>query len=67
VDVFALNHVNRVLDARLEVLHVEVGIVVSDDGVKRNALANQFQNVLDSDAGAGHTGISKMNLRTDLD
>jgi hypothetical protein len=67
VDFFGLNHVNGVLDARLDVLHFEVGIVVSEDGVEWNALANQFQNVLDCDAGAGHTGFSKMNVRADLD
>lgn len=62
-----LRFCGTVLDARLDVLHFEVGIVVSDEGVKWNALANQFQNVLDGDAGAGHTGFSKMNVRCDLD
>jgi hypothetical protein len=62
VDVFGLHDVNGVLDARLDVLHFEVGIVVSDDGVEWNALANQFQNVLDGYTSAGHTGFAKMNV-----
>jgi len=49
MDVFGLNHVNGVLDARLDVLHFEVGIVVSvmaSNGMPSRTSSRTFWTVL---------------------
>jgi hypothetical protein len=63
VNVFDFNYVNRVLDARPNVLDFEIGIEIPDDFPKRKSLTYQFEDALHWNSGASNTGFSKMDIR----
>ena len=67
MDSFACHNVNGVLNARLDVLPFERRLVIPDDRLWRNAIANQFQHSMNRNSGAGDAGFSEMNFRAHLD
>ena len=67
MDVFSGKHIDCVLDARANVLLIKVGIVISNDLVKGNSLADQFQDALYWDTSARDTGLAEMNSGVDGD
>ena len=67
MDIFARHNVNGVLNARLNVLPFECRIVIPDDRLWRNVVANQFQYGVDRNPRTGDAGLSEMNFRAHLD
>jgi len=49
MNIFCLHDIDSVLDAGLDVIEFELRIIVADDSLEWNRLANQFQNGLDGD------------------
>jgi hypothetical protein len=66
MNVLRLDHINGVLDARLNILHFEIWIIIPNDGLNRNRLPNQLENRLHRNACPGNTRLAKMNLAADL-
>ena len=67
MDIFTRHNINGVLNARLNVLRFERRIIIPDDRLWKNAIANQFQNGVDRNPGTGHARLSEMNFRAHLD
>ena len=67
MDVFAFNDVNGILEAGLNVLALESGIVVPNNRLWRDAVTNQFQDCLNGNSSAGYARFAEMNFRADLD
>ena len=66
MNVLRLDNINRVLDARLNVLDFEVWIIIPNDQFKRNRLPNQFENPLHRNACPCDTRFPKMDFRADM-
>ena len=66
MNIFRLNDINCVLEARLNILHCKIGVIIPNNGFKRNRFPHQFENRLNGDACPGNTRFSKMNFGADL-
>jgi len=66
VDVFSLDNVNGVLNARFDVLGFKLGIVIADYGLEGNAIADQLQYHLHGHARACHARFAKVDRGADL-
>jgi hypothetical protein len=66
MNILRLNDINGVLDACLNVLHFEIGVIIPNNGFKRNHFPDQFENRLHRNARPGNTRFSKMNFGADL-
>ena len=67
VDIFARHNVNGVLEAGLNVLPFKRRIIVPDDCLWRNGIADQFQNGVDRNPSPCDAGFSEMDFRAHLD
>ena len=67
VKVFALDNINGVLHAPLDVLGLEIGIVIANNRLGGHIVPDQLQNRLNGNSRACHAGLSKMNFRAHLD
>jgi hypothetical protein len=67
MDVFALNHVNGILEAALNVFSLESRIVVPNNRLWQDAVTNQFQDGLNGNSSAGYARFAEMNFMADLD
>ncbi len=61
-----LKDINGVLDACLNILHFEIGVIIPNDGFKGNRFANQFQDCLHWNARPANARFPKMNFGADL-
>lgn len=66
MNILRLNDINGVLDARLNILHFEIGVIIPNNGCKRNRFPDQFENRLHRNARPGNTWFPKMNFGADL-
>ena len=66
MDIFGLNDINCILDARLDVLQFKVGIVVADNDFEGNGFPDQLQNSLHRDARASHARFPKVDVGADF-
>ena len=66
MDVFSLDNVNGVLNARFDVLDFQLGKVIADDGLEGNPIADQLQYRLHGDARACHARFTKVDRGADL-
>ena len=65
--IFALDNINGVLHACLDVLGLEIGIVIANNRLGGHVVPDQLQNRLNGNSRACHAGLSKMNIRAHLD
>ena len=66
MNILRLNDINGVLDAGLNILHFQIGVIIPNNGFKRNRLPDQFENRLHRNARPGNTRFPKMNFGADL-
>jgi hypothetical protein len=66
MNILRLNDINGVLDARLNILPFEIGVIIPNNGFKRNRFADQFEHRLHGNARPGDTWFPKMNFGADL-
>jgi hypothetical protein len=66
MNILRLNDINGVLDARLNILHFEIGVIIPNNGFKWNRFPDQFENRLHRNARPGNTWLPKMNFGADL-
>ena len=66
MNILRLNDINGVLDARLNILHFEIGVIIPNNRLKRNRFPDQFENRLDGNARPGNAWLPKMNFGADL-
>ncbi len=66
MNILRLDDINGVLDARLNILHFEIGVVIPNDRFKRNRFTDQFQDGLHRNARPGNAWLPKMNFGADL-
>jgi hypothetical protein len=66
MNILRLNDINGVLEARLNVFHCEIGIIIPNNGFKRNCFADQFENCLHGNARPCNTRFPKMDFGADL-
>jgi hypothetical protein len=66
MNILRLNNINGELDARLNILHFEIGIIIPNNGFKWNRLPDQFENCLHRNARPGNARFPKMNFGADL-
>lgn len=62
MNILRLNDINGVLDARLNILHFEIGVIIPNNGFKRNRFPDQFENRLHRNARPDNTRFPKMNF-----
>src|SRR5207249_2533631 len=67
VYIFARHNVDGVLNAGFNVLRAEGRIVIPDDGLRWNAIANQFQHSMNRNSGAGDARLPEVNFGAHLD
>ena len=66
MNILRLDDINGVLDARLNILHFEIGVIIPNNGFKRNRFPDQFEDRLHGNARPGNAWLPKMNFRADL-
>ena len=62
MDFLGFHNLNRILNTSLYVLDLEIRIVIANDCVERKPFANEFQNGLYRNSGAGNAGFPEMNF-----
>jgi hypothetical protein len=66
MNILRLNNINGVLKARLNIFHSEIGVIIPNNGFKRNRFPHQFENRRHGNARPCNTRFSKMNFGADL-
>ena len=66
MNILSLNDINRVLDASLEILLGEIGVIILNNRVERNCFAHQFENGLHGNARPRDARFPKMDFVADL-
>jgi hypothetical protein len=66
MNILRLNDINGVLETRLNILHCEIGVIIPNNGFKRNRFADQFENCLHGNARPCNTRFPKMDFGADL-
>jgi hypothetical protein len=66
MNILPLDNLNGVLNARLNVLHFEIRVIIPNDGFKRNRFPDQFEDRLHRNARSGNTRFPEMNFGADL-
>lgn len=65
MNIFRLNDINGELNARLDILRFEVGVVIMNNRLKWNRFPDQLENRLDRNARPGHARLPKMDFGAD--
>jgi hypothetical protein len=66
MNILRLNDIDGVLNARLNIFHCEIGVIIPNNSFKQNRFPHQFENRRHGNARPCNTRFSKMNFGADL-